>query len=326
MMKFFVATAQIVSASLLMAFVGGAIAQQAYPTKPMHIIVTFAPGGSNDILARLFGPKLTEAWGQPVIVDNRPGANGVNGAVDLIKAAPDGHTIMMHSSTHIITPLLVKVPYDTIKDFAPVASVCLSEDVLVINPSVQANNLKELIALAKSKPGQLNFGSSGNGGSLHLAGELFAIMAGIKMQHIPYKGALPVVTDLIGGQVQLFFSPPIVVLPHIKSGKIKALAISGKARNAALPQVPTFTEAGLPGFEVGVWQGFFAPPATPKAIVDKLSAQIGKIVAMPDINKALASQGMEPYITGPEQFAAVIKADVAKWGKIIKTANVKLEE
>ena len=325
-MKFLTTAAQFVTAGLLLAFVGCASAQQAYPTKPIHIIVTFAPGGSNDILARLYGPKLNEAWGQPVIVDNRPGANGVNGAVDLVKAAPDGHTLMMHSSTHIITPLLVKVPYDMIKDFAPVSTVCLSEDVLVINPSVPANNVRELIALAKSKPGELNFGSSGSGGSLHLAGELFSILAGIKMQHIPYKGALPVVTDLMGGQVQLFFSPPIVVLPHIKSGKIKALAVSGKHRMDALPQVPTFTEAGLPGFEVAVWQGFFAPAATPKPIIDKLAAEIARITALPDVNKALANQGMEPFVAGPAQFAAMIKADVARWGKTIKTANVKLED
>ena len=325
-MKFFTPASQVMCAVLLMSFVGCAGAQQAYPTKPIHIIVTFAPGGLNDILARLLGPKLSEAWGQPVIVDNRPGANGVNGAVDLVKAAPDGHTLMMHSSTHIITPLLVSVPYDTIKDFAPVSTVCLSEDVLVINPSVPANNVRELIALAKSKPGELNFGSSGTGGTLHLAGELFSMQAGIKMQHIPYKGALPVVTDLIGGQLQVFFSPPMVVLSHIKSGKLKALAVSGKARNAALPQVPTFTEAGLPGVELGAWLGLFVPAATPKAIVNKLSVEVAKIVAMPDVNKALAGQGMEPFVSTPEQFAAIIKADVSKWGRIIKTANVKLED
>jgi len=324
-MKFFNAVTRTLAVGLLMTFAGSAAAQQAYPTKPIHIIVTFTPGGTNDILARLFGPKLTESWGQPVIVDNRPGANGIIGAQALVKSPPDGHTMMMHSSTHIINSLLYPVPYDTIKDFAPVATVALSEDVLVVNPSVPANNLHELIALAKSKPGQLNYGSPGIGNSLHLAAELFCSRAGIKMQHVAYKGAAPVVTDLMGGQVQLAFIPPMVVLPQIKSGRVKAIAYTGETRLPGLPQVPTFTESGMPGLDVRTFQGFFVPAHTPKGIIDKLSAEIAKIVAMPDIKEALDRQGMEPFASTPDQFAAMIRAEIAKWGNIIKTANVKIE-
>lgn len=326
-MKSSTAVARILIAGLLLGLVGSAAAQQAYPSKPMHIIVLFPPGGSNDIIARLIGPKLTEAWGQPVIVDNRPGGSGVIGTLELIKAPPDGHTMLVASSGLVIAPLLVtKLPYDTIKDFAPVATICLTDNVVVIGPAVHASNLREFIALAKSNPGKLNFGSAGTGSSLHLAAERFVQTAGIQMQHVPYKGAMPVITDLIGGQVQMFVSPPIVVLPFINAGKLKALAVSGKARNAALPQVPTFAEAGLPGLQIGGWQGFFVPSATPRAIIDKLSAEIGRIVVAPDINKTLVSQGYMPYASTPEQFVAMVKEDMVKYAEIIKTANIKLGE
>ena len=325
-MKIFTVVARVLVTSLLIVYVDSCAAQQTYPIRPMHIIVLFPPGGSNDIIARLIGPKLTEAWGQPVIVDNRPGGNGVIGTMELVKAPPDGHTMLVASSGLVIAPMLARVPYDVIKDFTPVATICLTENVVVTSPAVPANNLREFIALAKANPGKLNFGSSGTGSSLHLAAELVVQTAGIKMQHIPYKGAMPVITDLMGGQVQMFVSPPIVVLPYINSGKLKALAVSGKARNAALPQVPTFAEAGLPGLRIGGWQGFFVPSATPKVIVDKLAAEMGRIVALPDINKILVSQGYLPLVSTPEQFAGMMKEDMVKYADIIKTANIKLEE
>jgi len=325
-MKAFTAVARVLVTSLLIVYAGVSAAQQAYPTRPMHIIVLFPPGGSNDIIARLIGPKLTEAWGQPVIVDNRPGGSGVIGTMELVKAPPDGHTMLVASSGLVIAPMMAKVPYDVIRDFAPVATICLTDNVVVIGPAVPANNLREFIALAKANPGKLNFGSSGTGSSLHLAAELFVQTAGIKMQHVPYKGAMPVITDLMGGQVQMFVAPPIVVLPYVSSGRLKALAVSGKARNAALPQVPTFAEAGLPGLKIGGWQGLFVPAATPRAIVDKLAAEIGRIVVSPDINKTLVSQGYLPLVSTPVQFAAMVKEDMVKYANIIKTANIKIEE
>lgn len=309
-----------------MAFAGFAAAQQPYPNKPIRFILPFAPGGSTSILARLIGQKFTESWGQQVIVDNRPGGNTVIGTEALARSAPDGYTIIMVSSSHAINAnLSLYTPYDPIKDFAPVATVASNEQLLVLHPSITATNLQELIALAKSKPGQLNYASAGTGGVLHLAGEMFSIMAGVKLNHIPYKGTGHALSDLLGGQVQLYFSPPINLLPQIKAGKLKAIAISGQSRLSALPQVPTFSEAGLPGFDAKFWQGVLAPAGTPKPIVDKLSSEIARILAMPDISEKLASQGAAPFISTPEQFAALIKADMARYAHVIKTANIKLE-
>jgi len=323
-MKFSAAVVRIVTIGVLIATAGFAAAQQAYPSKPIRFIVPYPAGGPASALARLVGQKMTESWGQPVIVDHRPGGNTVIGSEALVKSAPDGYTIMVVATAHVINAhLLPNLPYDTIKDFAPVGTLGSTELVMVLHPSVPANNLQEFIALAKSKPGELNFASAGTGGVIHLAGELFNIMAGVKMQHIAYKGTPPALTDLIGGQVQLSFIVPLSVAPHIKSGRLKAIAISGETRLPALPQVPTFTEAGLPGFDVKFWFGVLAPAGTPKEIIDKLSTEIAKILALPDIKENLLSQGMEPFISSPEQFAALIKADMAKFGGIVKAANIK---
>ena len=324
-MEYFAAVARILAASVLIAFAGSLAAQQPYPNKPIRLITPYPPGGSTSVLARLVGQKLTEAWGQQVLVDNRGGGNTIIGTEALVRSAPDGYTLILTTSTHVIVPQLVSTPYDPIKDFAPIATLDSSEFVLVLHPSVPANNLQEFIALAKSKPGQLNYATSASGSIGHLGIELFSIMTGVRMQHIPYKGAGPALTELIGGQVQLFFAVPTNVVPHIKSGRLKGIAVTGATRLSAVPQVPTFTEAGLPGLSVDNWQGMLAPVGTPKEIIDKLSTEIAKILTMPDTKERLDSQGVEPFISTPEHFAALLKADMAKWGKVIKTANIRRE-
>ena len=301
------------------------LGQSAYPTKPIRWIVPFPPGGSTTIIARMTGQKLTESWGQQVVVDNRGGGNTIIGSEAMVRAAPDGYTILQVTTTHVINPSLLATPYDAVKDFAPIATLVATETLLVVNPSVPAKTLQELIALAKSKPGQLNFGSSGSGTTNHLALELFSIMAGIKMQHIPYKGAGPAVTDLIGGQIQLFTNNALPLTPFVKSGKIRAIAVSGETRLRALPDVPTFTQGGLPGYEVKSWQGLMAPARTPKPIIDKLEKEITRILRAPEFSEALLNMGAEPFINTSSQFAALIKVDLARYAKLIREANIKLE-
>jgi tripartite-type tricarboxylate transporter receptor subunit TctC len=311
---------------MLMVLAGFAAAQQHYPRKPIRLIVPYPPGGSTDPLARLVGLKLTESWGQPVIVDNRPGGNTIIGTEAAAKSVPDGHTILLFSTTQAVLPSLnPKLPYDITKDFAGVAALSSSPNVLVVHPSVPANNLREFIALAKANPGQLNYGTSGTGGAVHLATELFNITAGTKMHHIPYKGSGPVVTDLIGGQIQLSFQTPIAVIPHIRSGKLRAIAVAGEARLSALPQVPTFAEGGLPSYDYKAWFGILAPAGTPSEVIDKISTETAKIVSTPDTREKLRNQGMEPFILTPDQVSALVRADVAKYARIVKTANIRVE-
>ncbi len=325
-MNTFNAVARIVCLGILMTIAGPAAAQQAYPNKPIRLIVPYPPGGSNNVLARLIAQKLTESIGQPVTVDNRPGGNTVIGSEAMVKSPPDGYTFMLTSITHVINPnLYPDVPFDAVKDFATVCTVASTEEVLVVHPSLPANDLREFIALAKSKPGQLNYSSSGGGNLNHLAAAMFGIMTGVTMQHIPYKGGAPALTDIIAGQVQLGFQVPVNVIPHIRSGRVKAIAITGKTRLASLPQVPTFAEEGLPEFEAKAWFGIFAPAGTPKAIIDKLSTEIGRTLALSDIKEKLAGQGLEPFISTPEEFAALVSADLARYAKVIKTANIKAE-
>ncbi len=311
---------------VLIAIAGSAAAQQAYPSKPIRFIVPYPPGGGSDVLARLVGQKLAERLGQPVVVDNRGGGNTIIGNDALAKSPPDGYTISLTNSSVTVLPHLYRtLPYDTLKDLAPVATVSVNPQLLVVHPSVAANNLQEFIALAKSKPGQLNYATSGAGGQTHLAAVLFEILAGVKMEHVHYKGTGPGLTDLLAGRVQLWFIGPHNALPHIKAGKLKPIAISGKSRSATLPQVPTFTEAGVPGFDVETWYAVLAPAGTPKDIVDKLSAEFGRIVAAPDVRAKLESQGMQPFISTAEQFTALVKSDLAMYGKVVKTANIKIE-
>ena len=303
-----------------------ALAQAPYPNKPIRFISPYAPGGSTSTVARVIAQKLTESWGQQVIVDNRSGGNTIIGTETLAKATPDGYTILITTNTHVILPnLYPKVPYDPIRDFAPVGNVYRSEFVLIINASVPANTLQELIALAKAKPGQLNYATTGAGGSTHLANEWMNMLAGIRTTHIPYKGAGPALLDLVGGQVQMFINNPLTVMPHIKSGRAKGIAVTGETRLPVLPQVPTFTEAGLPGLDVSPWFCVLAPAGTPKPIIGKLSAELVRIMALPDVQDFLAKQGMNPFSSTPEQLGALMKTEMAKWAKFIKTANIKID-
>jgi tripartite-type tricarboxylate transporter receptor subunit TctC len=319
-----------IAAPALAALIGFPVtctAQAPYPAKPIRLIVPFPPGGSVDPIARMIGQKLTEAWGQQVIVDNRPGGNGVIGTEILARSAPDGHTLIhLGASTHAVNAVLVRnLPYDSVKDFAPVATVQRSNYVLVVHPSLPANDLRGLIALARSRPGEINYASAGNGNMNHLAAELFNMMTGVKTHHVPYKGGGPALTDLVRGEVQMHFAVIISALPHIQSGRLKPLAIGGETRFATLPQVPTFTQAGLPGFDLRPWQGMLAPGATPRPIVERLSQEIARIVSAADFREKLVSLGMEPLVATPAQFAALLAADMAKAAKVIKAANIRLD-
>ena len=325
-MKGFNALVRVVTLSVLMAVAGAAAAQHAYPSKPIRMIIPYATGGSTAIVSRLVGQKLTDSWGQPVIVENHPGGNTIIGTEVVTKSQPDGHTILYMTSTHVIIPHLYdKLPFDAIKDFAPVATLVGTEIVLVIHPSLSPNTLQEFIAFAKAKPGQLNYATPAAGGMMHLMSELFNITAGVKLEYVPYKGTGPALTDLLGGQVQLSFNNAFSLIPHIKSGKLKGLAVTGDKRLAALTQMPTFAEAGLPNFEAKFWHGILAPVDTPKPIVDKLSAEIAKILVMPEVKDKLAVQGMDIFVSTPERFGALLRADAAKYASVIKASNIKLE-
>jgi tripartite-type tricarboxylate transporter receptor subunit TctC len=304
---------------------GIATCQQAFPSKPIRIILPFPAGGSTDPVARLLGQKLTEDWGQPVIVDNRPGANTIIGTEALTKLPADGYTLLYTASTHVINPLLMpSMPYDSVKDFQPIATIVRSEFVLVVHPSVKANTLQEFIALAKAQPGQINYATSGNGNPNHLAGEYFGMVAGVKLNNVPYKGGGPAITDLLGGQVQAMFSVPTAVAGHIKSGKLRALAYTGTRPLPGL-SVPSFTQAGLPGFDINSWNGVFVAAGTPRPIVDKLSAEIAKILAMPDVKEKLNAQGQDQSYLDADQFAAMLASDRQKYASIIKAANIRME-
>ena len=302
-------------------------APAAYPTKPIRLVVPFPPGGATDILAREVAKHLTDAWGQSVVVDNRPGAGGNIGSELVAKSPPDGYTLEMGTvGTHAInTSLYSKMPYDHIKDFVPVILVAGVPNVLEVNPSVPVNSVQELIAYAKANPGKLNFASSGSGTSIHLSGELFKVMAGVQMTHIPYKGSAPALADLIGGQVQLMFDNLPPSLPQIKAGKLRALAVTSATRAPALPDVPTVAEAGLPGFEASSWFGVLAPAGTPPAIVTKLNAEIAKWLTTPEAKEKLASVGANIAGGTPEDFARHIQAETAKWAKVVKESGAKVD-
>lgn len=314
------------AAFALFAIACAANAQPSYPGRPIRFIVPNAPGGSTSVAARLVGERLTASWGQQVIVDNRPGGNNIVAGEALQRSSPDGQTLLLITAAHTINPLLHNNPqYEAFLAFTPVATLVSTEYILVLNAAVPANNLKEFIALAKSKPGQLNGAVSNAGGIQHLALEMFNVLAGVKLQYVPYKGGGPGMIDLIGGQVQLAFNNSITVLPHVRSGKIKAIGVGGESRLSVLPNVPTFAESGLPGYNVKNWFGVVVHERTPKAIVDKLAAEIGRIQALADFREKLALQGVEPFVSGPEPFAAFIKAESAKYARIIKAANIRIE-
>jgi len=305
---------------------GIAIAQP-YPSKPIRFIVPFPAGGIADVMARVFGQKFNDAWGQPVVIENRPGAGGNIGAEAVAKSPPDGYTLVMGSiGTHSVNiSLFSRMPFDPVRDFAPIALVIKSQNLLVVHPSVPAKTVQELIALARARPGQLAYASAGNGTAGHLAGELFKAMAKIDIVHIPYKGNVPAITDLIGGQTSMTFATMPTVLPQVKADRLRALAVTGAQRSSALPNAPTVAEAALPGFEVTNWIGVFAPAGTPADIVAKLNAEIMRIMRLPDVEPRLASEGAQFTPNTPNEFAAFVKSEIAKWGKVIRDAGLRAD-
>jgi tripartite-type tricarboxylate transporter receptor subunit TctC len=300
---------------------------QSYPNRPIRLIVAYPPGGGADIVARILGQKLSDSVGQQIVVDNRSGAAGIIGTDIAAKSIPDGYTLIMGTNaTHgIFVSLYRKLPYDPVKDFAPVSNVVSVTNVVVLHPSVPARSVKELIALAKSKPGQLNYGSGGSGSNAHLAVELFKIMAGVDIVHLPYKGVAPAVTDLLGGQIQMMISNMPPVLPHVKAGKLRALAVTGAERSSATPDLPTVAEAGLPGYESDLWWGVLAPAGTPRSIVSRLNAEIVKILQLKELKDRLSDMGATPVGNSPEEFAATIKADILKWAKVVKQSGAHVD-
>ena len=313
---------------------GGAVCQPAalaadaaaYPSRPIRMIVPFAPAGSADALARTIQPALSEALGQTLVIDNRPGASSTIGTDMAAKAAPDGYTLVLVTTTHTVNPsLIAKLPFDTVKDFAAVSLVVSQPNILVVHPSVAAKSVKELVALAKAKPDTLNFASGGNGSSPHLSGELFKIVAGVQITHVPYKGSGPGVTDLLGGHVQLMFAGPLALEQQIKSGRLRALAVADKRRSAVLPDVPTMAEAGFPGVETGTWYGMLAPARTPPAIIAQVQRAIVRILQAPDMKSRMVNQGVDIVASGPAEFEKFIIAEIAKWSRVVKAAGVRAD-
>jgi tripartite-type tricarboxylate transporter receptor subunit TctC len=301
----------------------GAMAQ--YPNKPIRFILPF-PGGATDFLGRVVGQRLAEALGQPVVIDNRPGAGGNLGIEIAARSAPDGYTLVLVAPNITISPSLYrKLNYDPVRDFAPVTPVATVTMVIITHPALPAQTLKEFIALAKSKPGQLNYGSGGSGTSLHLAGELFKITAGVDLVHVPYKGASVAMNDVIGGRLDSLFIGIPAPAPHIKAGRLRGLAVLAPQRSPVLPEVPTATEAGLPGFEVTTWYGVLAPAGTPKDIVARLNREIVKIMNTPDTKERLAVVAADPMTSSPEQFATYIKQEIARWSKVVRTAGLRAD-
>jgi tripartite-type tricarboxylate transporter receptor subunit TctC len=311
---------------LFLALPGAALAQP-YPSKPIRIIVAYTPAGATDILARTVGQKMSESFGQPVIIDNRPGANGNIGTDVAAKATPDGHTLLMATAgTHAINPgLYRKLSFDAVRDFAPISLVAMVPNIMVVNNSVPAKSVKEFVAYLKANPNKFNYGSPGNGSSAHLSMELFKTMTGATIQHIPYKGSAGVMADVMGGQIIATIDNMPVYLPQIKAGKLRALAVSTPKRSPAAPDVPTVAEAGVPGYGAAAWFGLLAPAGAHKAVVDKLSTETARILKLPDVAERLSSLGAEPVGGTPEQFAAHIKAEIAKWAKVIQDARVELQ-
>ncbi len=325
MVRFRTAATQIAVVAGLAAFATIAAAQQDFPNRPIRIIVPYPPGGSNDFLARLFSPKLTELLGAQVIVDNRGGGNTIVGNDAVAKSAPDGYTLLLAGSSHVFIPHMYRsIPYDTLNDFAAVAGIARGELMLVVHPSLPVTTARDLVALAKKNPGVLNYAVSSTGGPTHLVAVQFEMVAGVKMQQVPYKGGGPAVTDLIGGHVQVGFGTPATLVPLVRAGKLRAVAVTGEKRVDALPQVSTFAESGLPGVSLRTWYVINAPAATSRVIIDKLAAAVQKIVAMPDVTAAMSKQGLDAYYSAPETADAARREDSAVAAKLIKAANITL--
>ena len=316
--------------ALLPMFVAAAAPAQSsapnYPSKPIRIVVPQSAGGSTDLTARLVAQKLADALGQPVVVDNRPGAGSIIGTDIVAKAAPDGYTLLVVASSITINPSLhKKLPFDPVRDLAPITQLSAFPNMLTVHPALPVKTVRELIALAQAKPGQINYGSSGTGTGTHLSAELFKSMTGVDMVHVPYKGGGPAVTALLGGQVQLNFATIPSVLPHVRAGKLRAVAVTTIKRSPAVPEVPTIAESGVPGYDHGPWNGMLAPAKTPRTVIARLSAEVARIVHLPEAKAVLVHEGAEPVGNTPEEFAAIIRAETAKWEKVIRAAGIKAD-
>ena len=299
---------------------------QAYPTKPIRMVVISPPGGTTDILSRALAQQMTESLGQSVVTDNRPGGGGILASEIVARSNPDGHTLLYTHTSHSVLPSLhKKLPYDTLKDFQPVALVALFPGVLVVHPALPVKNVKELIALAKSRPGKLNYAAGTTGATAHLSGELFKTMAGIDIVHVPYKGTAAQITAIIAGESQFTFASLPAALPHVQSNRVRAIAIGSAKRSPTLPDLPTVAETALPGFDVSAWNGILAPRGTPRDVVMKLNAEIARIAKLPDVKERAASQGAEMTTETPEYFGNYIKAQVEKWGKVVRSSGMKAD-
>ena len=310
---------------MCLAVAGATAVAQSFPSRPVRMLVGFSPGGATDVAARIIGKKLSETWGQQVVVDNRPGAGGLLAFELVAKANPDGYTLLASSPSFAIQPsMTAKLPFDPIRDFAPVTQMTAAPYILVLYPGVEAKSVTELIALAKANPGKLNYASGGIGSAQHLAAELFSLMAGINMVHVPFKGAVSI-PEIIAGRVQMVFSGVPQALPHLQAGRLRAIGVTTPARSAAAPNVPTIAEAGVPGYDVTVWYGIFATGRTPKPIVEKLNADFVKAIHSADVRQQLTSLGLEPVGNPSAQFARAVKEEIARWSDVVKRARIKPE-
>ena len=299
---------------------------QAYPGRPVRMIVPYPPGGPTDVLARIVAVKLSEALGQPFSIDNKAGASGMIGSAEVAKAAPDGYTLLGNASIHVINPSLYpKAAFDAINDFTPITQLAGVPLILVVNNDLPVKNVRDLIAYAKANPGKLNFASSGNAAAPHLAGESFKIAAGVQMQHGPYKGSAPALTDLIGGQVQLMFDSMPSAMPHVKASKLRPLAVTTAKRSAAVPDLPTVAEAGVPGYDISTWYGLWAPKGAPRDITERIASETAKILKLPDVRERYAALGAEPVGSTPDEFAAYCRSELTKWAKIVKESGAKAD-
>jgi tripartite-type tricarboxylate transporter receptor subunit TctC len=318
---------RLATACLILAATPTAIAQTDYPTRPIRMMVPFSPGGASDTAARVVSQQLAPRLGQQIVIENRPGAGGVIGTELAARSTPDGYTLLMGSNTEmVINPnLYKKLPYDTQRDFAPISLVADTPLIMVVHPSVPAKTVQELIALAKAKPGALNYASSGNGSTVQLASEMFKSMAGVNIRHIPFNGSAPAVIQTIAGETQLVIPAMPAALQQARSGKLRALAVTTAKRVAAAPELPTVAESGVPGYDITIWNGLLAPAGTPKPVLDRLYAELLKVLAMPEVKQSFANIGAEVVTSTPAQFAAFIKSDLAKYAKVVKDADVKID-
>lgn len=314
---------RILLAVALASASGCALAQNAYPTKPVRLIVPFAPGGGTDVVARLLAQKLTEAFGQNVIVDNRAGGGGTMGVETTVRATPDGYTTIIMSGSYATNAAIYQLPYDPVADIQPMGMIGNTAFVVALHPAVPIKSVAELVAYAKAKPGALNYGSSGNGGIAHLSGELFDLLAGTRMTHVAYKGTGPALNDLLGGQIQLIFGSAPATIPLVRASRLRAIAVTTSKRSPALPDLPTVAEGGVPGYEVVLWYGVLGPKGLPKSMVERWNREIRKATKLPDMKERLLSEGFEIDDSPPEAFQAVLKRDVAKWRRVVKEAKIR---